>query len=80
MDTEFNGPPHAVPHGCKPWFEWPGRYEEEVTVVCGHWAALGLRIEPHVLALDSACVWGGALSAVRLDDGRVFQVESRRKA
>ena len=36
-------------------------------IVCGHWSALGLRMEPHLLALDSGCVWGEKLTAVRLD-------------
>jgi bis(5'-nucleosyl)-tetraphosphatase (symmetrical) len=42
-------------------------------VVCGHWAALGLQIAPGLVALDSGCVWGGRLSAVRLEDHAVFQ-------
>jgi bis(5'-nucleosyl)-tetraphosphatase (symmetrical) len=70
---QFSGPPEEAPHGCRAWFEWPGAYGEDVTVVCGHWAALGLRIEPHVIATDTGCVWGQALTAVRLDDGAIFQ-------
>lgn len=66
------GPPVAAPKGCMPWFEVPGRRSAEVTVVCGHWAALGLRIQEGIFALDTGCVWGGALTAVRLDDGAVF--------
>jgi bis(5'-nucleosyl)-tetraphosphatase (symmetrical) len=74
----FSGPPKQAPHGCRPWFEWPGAYAEEVTVVCGHWAALGLHIEPHVIATDTGCVWGQQLTAVRLDDGEVFQEPAKR--
>lgn len=66
------GPPVAAPKGCMPWFEVPGRCSAEVTVVCGHWAALGLRIQQGLFALDTGCVWGGALTAVRLEDGAVF--------
>jgi bis(5'-nucleosyl)-tetraphosphatase (symmetrical) len=66
------GPPVAAPKGCMPWFEVPGRRSADVTVVCGHWAALGLRIQEGLFALDTGCVWGGALTAVRLDDGAVF--------
>jgi bis(5'-nucleosyl)-tetraphosphatase (symmetrical) len=73
LDLDFAGPPNQAPHGRRPWFEWPGPYASEVTVVFGHWSALGLRVEPHVVALDTGCVWGGVLTAVRLDDGAVFQ-------
>jgi bis(5'-nucleosyl)-tetraphosphatase (symmetrical) len=69
----FSGPPEQAPHGCVPWFEAPGRRSATTTVVCGHWAALGLRLRPHLLALDTACVWGGSLTAVRLEDRVVFQ-------
>jgi bis(5'-nucleosyl)-tetraphosphatase (symmetrical) len=71
--SDFSGPPDEAPRGFRPWFEWPGAYAEEATVVCGHWSALGLRVEPHVVALDTGCVWGRALTAMRLDDGRTFQ-------
>ena len=54
----------------------PGRRSADTTVVCGHWAALGLRIRADLLALDSGCVWGGALTAVRLEDRAVFQQPS----
>ncbi|TWI64218.1 bis(5'nucleosyl)-tetraphosphatase ApaH [Pseudoduganella lurida] len=61
--------------GLLPWFEVPGRATADVTVVFGHWSALGLRIEPKLVALDSGCVWGGQLSAVCLDDRSLLQVE-----
>jgi bis(5'-nucleosyl)-tetraphosphatase (symmetrical) len=73
LDLEFDGPPDQAPHGRRPWFEWPGPWAQEVTAVCGHWSALGLRVEPQVVAVDTGCVWGRALTAVRLDDGAVFQ-------
>jgi bis(5'-nucleosyl)-tetraphosphatase (symmetrical) len=69
----FSGPPEQAPHGCVPWFEAPGRRASAATVVCGHWATLGLRVRPNLLALDTGCVWGGSLSAVRLEDRAVFQ-------
>lgn len=61
--------------GLLPWFAVPGRRTADVTVVFGHWSALGLRIEPGFIALDSGCVWGGQLSAVCLDDRSLLQVE-----
>ena len=45
-----------------------------VTIVCGHWSTLELKLCPNVLMLDSGCLWGGTLTAVRLDDRRVYQV------
>ena len=61
--------------GLMPWFTVPGRRTADVTVVFGHWSALGLRIEPDFIALDSGCVWGGRLSAVCLDDRSLLQVQ-----
>jgi bis(5'-nucleosyl)-tetraphosphatase (symmetrical) len=46
-----------------------------VPIICGHWSALGLRVAPDLLALDTGCVWGGRLTAVRLEDRRVYQTE-----
>jgi bis(5'-nucleosyl)-tetraphosphatase (symmetrical) len=70
---DYSGPPDEAPRGCMPWFEVPGRRSRKATVVCGHWAALGLCIAPGLVALDSGCVWGRRLSAVRLEDHAVFQ-------
>jgi bis(5'-nucleosyl)-tetraphosphatase (symmetrical) len=71
----FSGPPEQAPAGYLPWFRIPNRKSVDATVICGHWAALGLRIEPNLLAIDSGCVWGRQLTAVRLEDRSVFQVE-----
>jgi bis(5'-nucleosyl)-tetraphosphatase (symmetrical) len=69
----FHGPPEDAPAGCLPWFEVPGRKSAGVTVVCGHWSTLGLRVQAGLVALDTGCVWGGPLTAVRLEDRAVFQ-------
>lgn len=69
----FAGPPERAPKGSLPWFNLPGRKSAASTVVCGHWAAAGLRLRPDLIALDSGCVWRKTLSAVRLEDRRVFQ-------
>jgi bis(5'-nucleosyl)-tetraphosphatase (symmetrical) len=45
-------------------------------VLFGHWAALGLDIGPHHVGLDTGCVWGRSLTAIRLDDRMVFQVKA----
>ncbi|MEO8738283.1 MAG: symmetrical bis(5'-nucleosyl)-tetraphosphatase [Casimicrobiaceae bacterium] len=75
--AEKRGPVHA-PHGYAPWFAQPERKSAGVTVLCGHWSTLDLLLAPRVAMLDSGCLWGGALSALRLDDWRVFQVPSRQ--
>ncbi len=74
MDFKVKGEVTKAPKGYLPWFEVPGRKSADTTVVFGHWSALGLRVEPRLLALDSGCLWGRELSAVRLEDRAVFQV------
>lgn len=71
----FTGPPEEAPAGTVPWFLAPDRRTADLEVVCGHWAALGLRIAPGIRALDTGCVWGGRLTALRLEDGALFQVD-----
>ncbi len=60
----------AAPAGCMPWFDVPGRLTQDTCVAFGHWSTLGLVNRPDVLALDTGCVWGGCLSAMRVDGGR----------
>ena len=74
MDLKQNGPPETAPQGYWPWFALPNRKNSDVVIVSGHWAALGLRVADNLLALDSGCVWGGSLTAVRLGDRKLFQV------
>ena len=57
----------AAPAGYLPWFDVPGRQTADVTVAFGHWSTLGWLARPDVLSLDTGCVWGGSLSALRLD-------------
>jgi len=66
----------AAPPGHHPWFEVPGRASAGQPVAFGHWSTLGLVNRPDLLAIDTGCVWGGALTAVRVDGGRreVLQV------
>lgn len=72
---EFRAKGREAPADFLPWFET--RPREPALLVCGHWSALGLKVMPHVALLDSGCVWGGALTALRLEDRRVFQVRCR---
>ncbi len=66
----------AAPAGFWPWFDAPGRRTAGVPIAFGHWSALGLIERDDLLGLDTGCVWGGRLSAVRIDGGRreLFQV------
>lgn len=61
--------------GLLPWFDLEGRQTKDVTVVFGHWSALGLVMRDDVIGLDSGCVWGGKLTAVCLDERRLLQVD-----
>jgi bis(5'-nucleosyl)-tetraphosphatase (symmetrical) len=70
---DHNGPPENAPSHCRPWFAFDDRAHEDATIVFGHWAACGLRLGRNWLALDSGCAWGGPLTAVRIEDRRVFQ-------
>lgn len=74
MDFSFKSEPEKAPAGFLPWFDVPDRASSSVTVIFGHWSALGLRLRPNLMALDSGCQWGRALTAVRLEDRRAFQV------
>lgn len=75
MMSPFSGPPDQAPHGYRPWFQLPHRRRTGTTVIGGHWAALGLHLGQDVWAIDSGCVWGKQLTAVRLEDRAVFQVD-----
>lgn len=74
MDFAHKGLAQDIPVGYLPWFETPNRASQEATIICGHWSALGLQIKDNLIALDTGCLWGGSLTAVRLEDRKVFQV------
>jgi bis(5'-nucleosyl)-tetraphosphatase (symmetrical) len=78
MDFAVKEGAAAAPPGLVPWFDAPGRRTADVVVVCGHWSTLGLVLRPDLIALDTGCVWGGALTAVRLADRRTWQVRCPR--
>lgn len=68
------GPKKDAPKGAKPWFENSTVVAEGWTTVFGHWATLGVFHAPGAICLDSGCVYGGKLTALRLKDGRTVQV------
>jgi bis(5'-nucleosyl)-tetraphosphatase (symmetrical) len=68
---------HA-PLGFSPWRSISARRSADRHVIAGHWSSEGLRLTPNVSLLDSGCLWGGALTAIRLEDRAIFQVTSRQ--
>lgn len=80
MALSFKGEPGETHEGLTPWFDFPQRASRDHTVVCGHWSALGLFVRSDVACLDSGCVWGNSLSALRLSDRSVFSVRCPRPA
>jgi bis(5'-nucleosyl)-tetraphosphatase (symmetrical) len=66
-----------APPGFSPWFGLPARRSSGGHVISGHWSSEGLRLWPNVSLLDSGCLWGGALTAMRLEDRAIFQVPGR---
>jgi bis(5'-nucleosyl)-tetraphosphatase (symmetrical) len=70
MDLQSKGA--KPPAGYLPWYET--RPAGEKPIVFGHWSQLGLRLDPQASCLDSGCVWGGSLSALRLEDRALYQV------
>ena len=74
MEFDFKAEQHKIPAGYLPWFDVPKRASRKATVIFGHWSALGLMIKENAIALDSGCLWGGPLTAIRLEDREVIQV------
>lgn len=66
MDLRASGPPEKAPPGYLPWFDVPGRRTAGTPIAFGHWSALGYRQRDDIVALDTGCVWGRELSALRL--------------
>jgi bis(5'-nucleosyl)-tetraphosphatase (symmetrical) len=74
MEFSHKGELKNVPARFAPWYEAPRRMSAGNTIVCGHWSALGLKLEANLIALDTGCLWGRCLTAVRLEDRKLFQV------
>lgn len=69
----------TAPPELTPWFDFPGRRAREARILFGHWSTLGLVLREDVIALDSGCLWGGALTAFRLEDQQCFQVRCQAR-
>jgi bis(5'-nucleosyl)-tetraphosphatase (symmetrical) len=75
LELEFAGELGLIPKGLVPWFEKRHPSLSDKTILAGHWAALGLHITPNFIGLDTGCAWGRKLTALRLEDRVVFQVD-----
>ena len=76
LDLITKGQINAAPAGFLPWFKVPNRRAENIKIIFGHWAALlGETGEENVLGIDTGCMWGHSLTALRLDDWQRFAVE-----
>jgi bis(5'-nucleosyl)-tetraphosphatase (symmetrical) len=80
MEFHHKSAPRDMPKGYLPWYAVPGRASAGYPLIFGHWSTLGLYASDDVIALDSGCLWGNALSAIRLHDRKVFQVSCRNMA
>jgi bis(5'-nucleosyl)-tetraphosphatase (symmetrical) len=76
LDFDQKGPPtdELREKGLKPWFECQNRKDIDLRIIMGHWATLGFYEDEHVLALDTGCLWGGKLTAARIDSDEVVIV------
>jgi len=80
LDFEHTGRPGSQPPGFVPWFEHPHRKCRRWRVVFGHWSSLNFMRQGRAIGLDSGCIWGRALTAVRLDGdgaGQHWQVQCK---
>lgn len=78
MDFAAKDDATQAPPGLLPWFDHPARASAGHPIAFGHWSTLGLLQRADLLALDTGCVWGGALSAARLEGGAVREIVQLR--
>lgn len=76
LDFKFSCAPGEQPAHLQPWFDLTQRPTKDINIIFGHWAALGVHQQDGIYALDSACVWGRQLTAMRLSDQKLFQVDN----
>lgn len=84
ISMQEKGPPGGQPGSLAPWYQIDGRCSAGEPIIFGHWATIRLGTKQdfksaRVYALDTGCVWGGKLTAMRLEDGQYFSVPSKQK-
>jgi bis(5'-nucleosyl)-tetraphosphatase (symmetrical) len=73
LNLKEKGTPGNQPKGLIPWFELPDRQSKSADIVFGHWSSLGFRAENGIYSLDTGCLWGGQLTALRLDGEEMYR-------
>lgn len=81
MNFTEKGAPGTQSSNMKPWYEIPSRKSQDITVVFGHWSTLGHINDHNVISTDTGCLWGGALTAVKIDSDKLttYQVDCDAK-
>ena len=78
LNLKDKGPPGSQPSGDLPWFRIPGRASQSLRILFGHWSTLGQCTDENIFPLDTGCLWGGSLTALRLEDCRHFSIPCRQ--
>jgi bis(5'-nucleosyl)-tetraphosphatase (symmetrical) len=68
MDFFYKKAPENAPDGLVPWFDLPNRLTQQTVIAFGHWSTLQLTARPDIVCLDDGCLWGGCLTALKLDN------------
>lgn len=68
LDFEHNGSPGSQPKSLMPWFKVPGRKNVDIRIIFGHWSSLGYYEGDNCYAIDTGCLWGGQLTAIKLGE------------
>lgn len=80
LDLTYKGTIQKCPTGLMPWYKVKNRQNKDLRIIFGHWAALeGKAGEPSVFAIDTGCCWGNCLTAMRLEDQKLFNVKCKSK-
>ncbi|MHB1567012.1 MAG: symmetrical bis(5'-nucleosyl)-tetraphosphatase [Acidiferrobacter sp.] len=80
LDMHDKGPLGSQSPGLVPWFAVAGRRASGTRIVFGHWSSLGARDFGNAICVDSGCLWGGSLSALRLEDSVILSVPCAGRA
>ena len=75
LELKYKGTIEKAPTDMYPWYLLPGRKTIDADIIFGHWAALmGNTANPKIHAIDTGCLWGGTLTAFRIQDKQRFSV------